>query len=76
MRGKQIYLGGFDTEQAAARAYDIASLKFWGSGTETNVSYLGVPCSKQEGGDRCHSLQLAESGHVCCSSLSATMLKK
>ncbi|KAL0055426.1 hypothetical protein WJX82_000331 [Trebouxia sp. C0006] len=35
-RGKQIYLGGFDTEQAAARAYDIASFKFWGSGTETN----------------------------------------
>ncbi|DBA67306.1 TPA: hypothetical protein ACH3X2_001607 [Trebouxia sp. C0005] len=35
-RGKQIYLGGFDTEQAAAKAYDIASLKFWGCGTETN----------------------------------------
>ena len=43
MRGKQIYLGGFDTEQAAARAYDIASFKFWGSGTETNVSCLAVP---------------------------------
>ncbi|DBB03945.1 TPA: hypothetical protein ACH3X1_013021 [Trebouxia sp. C0004] len=35
-RGKQIYLGGFDTEQAAARAYDIASLKFWGTGNKTN----------------------------------------
>ncbi len=58
--GKQIYLGGFDTEQAAARAYDIASLKFWGSGTETNVSNLAVPCHpKQKGGDSFHSLQLA-----------------
>ena len=37
-RGKQIYLGGFKNEQQAARAYDVASLKYWGSGTETNVS--------------------------------------
>ena len=40
-RGKQIYLGGYDSEQAAARAYDVASLKFWGDDAKTNVSYLG-----------------------------------
>ncbi|KAL3139731.1 hypothetical protein ABBQ38_004036 [Trebouxia sp. C0009 RCD-2024] len=35
-RGKQIYLGGYESEQAAARAYDMASLKFWGDDAATN----------------------------------------
>lgn len=37
-RGKQVYLGGFKSEEQAARAYDIASLKYWGSVIDTNVS--------------------------------------
>ena len=34
----QVYLGGFDTEIAAARAFDILSLKCRGPKAETNFS--------------------------------------
>ena len=37
-RGKQVYLGGFKCEVQAARAYDVACLKYWGAKTDTNVS--------------------------------------
>lgn len=35
-KGKQVYLGAYDDEEAAARAYDLAALKYWGSGTHIN----------------------------------------
>eukprot|EP00210_Caulerpa_lentillifera_P008872 g8464.t1 len=35
-RGKQIYLGGFTSELAAARTYDMAAICFWGNAAVTN----------------------------------------
>jgi hypothetical protein len=31
-----IHLGGYDKEDKAARAYDLAALKYWGTTTTTN----------------------------------------
>ncbi|KAL3690277.1 hypothetical protein R1sor_016586 [Riccia sorocarpa] len=34
--GSAVYLGGYDKEEKAARAYDLAALKYWGPNTTIN----------------------------------------
>ncbi|XP_031374953.1 ethylene-responsive transcription factor WRI1 isoform X2 [Punica granatum] len=37
-KGRQVYLGAYDSEEAAARTYDLAALKYWGPDTTLNFS--------------------------------------
>mmetsp|Transcript_1745 Transcript_1745/g.6142 ORF Transcript_1745/g.6142 Transcript_1745/m.6142 type:complete len:769 (+) Transcript_1745:331-2637(+) len=41
-RGRQVYLGGYETEEAAAMAFDRAALKFFGYGTCTNFPIQSI----------------------------------
>jgi hypothetical protein len=36
IRRRAVYLGAYNEEEAAARAYDLAALKYWGPTTYTN----------------------------------------
>ncbi|KAJ3677354.1 hypothetical protein LUZ60_003078 [Juncus effusus] len=38
-KGKHVYLGSYETEEKAARAHDLAALKFWGAGSNTKLNF-------------------------------------
>lgn len=38
-KGRQVYLGAYDDEAAAAHAYDLAALKYWGKETILNFPF-------------------------------------
>lgn len=39
-KGRQVYLGAYDDEEAAAHTYDLAALKYWGAETILNFSLI------------------------------------
>ncbi|KAF5189853.1 Ap2-like ethylene-responsive transcription factor plt2 [Thalictrum thalictroides] len=38
-KGKQVYLGGYETEEKAAQIYDLAALKYWGANANTKLNF-------------------------------------
>ncbi|MED6123298.1 hypothetical protein PIB30_047768 [Stylosanthes scabra] len=53
-KGRQVYLGAYDDEEAAAHAYDLAALKYWGQDTILNfpVSNYQNELKEMEGQSR------------------------
>ncbi|CAL1374025.1 unnamed protein product [Linum trigynum] len=49
-KGRQVYLGAYDDEEAAARTYDLAALKYWGPGTTLNFPVEGYEKEMEEMG--------------------------
>nr|QWQ79380.1 AP2_31 [Zanthoxylum armatum] len=63
-KGRQVYLGGYDKEDKAARSYDLAALKYWGPSATTNF-----PISN-------YSKELEEMGHVTRQEFIASLRRK
>ncbi|XP_022751136.1 AP2-like ethylene-responsive transcription factor AIL6 isoform X2 [Durio zibethinus] len=63
-KGRQVYLGGYDKEEKAARAYDLAALKYWGPTATTNFSISN------------YSKELEEMKHVTKQEFLASLRRK
>ncbi|XP_039053506.1 AP2-like ethylene-responsive transcription factor AIL6 [Hibiscus syriacus] len=63
-KGRQVYLGGYDKEEKAARAYDLAALKYWGPSATSNF-----PISN-------YSKELEEMKHVTKQEFIASLRRK
>ncbi|KAA8530750.1 hypothetical protein F0562_005482 [Nyssa sinensis] len=63
-KGRQVYLGGYDKEEKAARSYDLAALKYWGPTATTNF-----PVSN-------YSKELEEMKHVTKQEFIASLRRK
>nr|WDY36102.1 wrinkled 1 [Paeonia rockii] len=47
-KGRQVYLGAYDSEEGAARTYDLAALKYWGPATSLNFPIDGYKKDLEE----------------------------
>ncbi|PWA61088.1 AINTEGUMENTA-like 6 [Artemisia annua] len=47
-KGRQVYLGGYDKEDKAARSYDLAALKYWGPTATTNFPVANYATELEE----------------------------
>jgi hypothetical protein len=47
-RGRQVYLGAYDTPEAAASAYDRAALAYWGEAAQLNVSRMRLTAAPSQ----------------------------
>ncbi|KAK8305083.1 hypothetical protein V6Z12_D03G038000 [Gossypium hirsutum] len=63
-KGRQVYLGGYDKEEKAARAYDLAALKYWGPTATTNFPITN------------YSKELEEMKHVTKQEFIASLRRK
>ncbi|XP_059624133.1 AP2-like ethylene-responsive transcription factor AIL6 [Cornus florida] len=63
-KGRQVYLGGYDKEEKAARAYDLAALKYWGPTATTNFPVTN------------YSKELEEMKHVTKQEFIASLRRK
>ena len=66
LSGKQLYLGGFESEEDAARAYDIAALASKGLDVPTNFGMASYQAELQQLKDASKVGEAAGQGSTCC----------